>query len=98
MRVIFIPDCGAWSQWSEGGATEFLLDAIAYAFPDDEYVANQCGTVSTRGEVEKFLQVFTYLFIHLKTTFFLKVVNRNSRATVQRKGCSFTQFLTNITV
>lgn len=46
-RVIYIPDCGGWSDISVGTKPlETLLRAVAIGFPNDQTVTNQCDAVS----------------------------------------------------
>lgn len=45
-RVLYIPDCGAWSETSGLGAFDFLLSAIISAFIGDEDILGLCANLN----------------------------------------------------
>src|SRR5271163_2616692 len=64
VRVIYVPDCAAWGYRATlDFAIEFLLTAIALAFPGENEIIDKCDTIAGLFEVEKFLQVCCMLYV-----------------------------------
>lgn len=57
VRVIYIPDCGAWGTRGTSAGMTFLIEAIVFAFADDADIVRQCEKLSSQADTEEFLKV-----------------------------------------
>jgi hypothetical protein len=65
VRVIYVPDCGVWGTGGVESGIEFLIEAIALAFPNDDEIINKCEMIATQHEIETFLKVFILFYLLL---------------------------------